>query len=67
MKIARNCTLVAALIHGSDPTRYGTLIADLANHYSKGKEISRPHTTAYLSVNYRTPANGMRNRNNNSS
>ncbi|KAI2506981.1 hypothetical protein MHU86_7478 [Fragilaria crotonensis] len=58
-RIARDCTLAAALIRGSDPTRYGTLVADLANQYSKGKdEYPTDITSAYsLLVNYRTPAN----------
>ncbi|KAI2493026.1 hypothetical protein MHU86_21527 [Fragilaria crotonensis] len=58
-RIARDCTLAAALIRGSDPTRYGTLVADLANQYSKGKdEYPTDITSAYsLLVNYRTPVN----------
>jgi hypothetical protein len=58
-KIARDCTLAAALIRGSDPTRYGTLVAELANQYSKGKdEYPTDLTSAYsLLVNYRTPTN----------
>jgi hypothetical protein len=67
-KIARDCTLAAALIRGSDPTRYGTLVADLANQYSKGKdEYPTDITSAYsLLVNYRTPVNATRgNRHNN--
>ncbi|KAI2492644.1 Reverse transcriptase (RNA-dependent DNA polymerase) [Fragilaria crotonensis] len=65
MKIARDCTLAAALIRGSDPTRYGTLVADLSNQYSKGKdEYPRDLASAYsLLVNYRTPTNAARNRN----
>jgi hypothetical protein len=37
-RIARDRTLAAALIRGAEPTRYGTLIANLANQYSKGKD-----------------------------
>lgn len=59
MKIARDCMLAAALIRGSDPSRYGTLVTDLANQYSKGKdEYPKDLTSAYsLLVNYRTPMN----------
>ena len=69
MKIARNCTLAAALIRGSDPTRYVTLVVDLANQYSKGKDqYPRDRTSVFsLQVNYRTPTNAMRSRNNNNS
>ncbi len=35
-KLARDRTLAVALIRGADPTRYGTLIAELANDYAAG-------------------------------
>ena len=65
-QIARDCTLAAAYIRGCDPTRYGTLIADLANQYSKGKDEYPTDLTAAYShvVNYRSPTNAStRNRN----
>ena len=37
-KIGRDRTLAAAFIRGTDPTRYGALVADLANQYNKGKD-----------------------------
>ncbi len=51
VKIARKCTLAAgALIRGLYPTRYGALVADLANQYSKGKDEypHRPHVCLQL-------------------
>jgi Zinc knuckle len=66
-KVARDCTLGAAFIRGSDPTRYGALVADLANQYNKGKdEYPKDITTSAYSmiVNYRAPTNATaRNRN----
>lgn len=35
---ARDQTLAVALIRGADPTRYGTLIAELANQYTMGTD-----------------------------
>jgi hypothetical protein len=66
--IAHDCTLAAALIRGSDPTRYGTLVADLANQHSKGKdEYPTDVLSAFgLLVNYQTPTNATRNQRNNS-
>jgi hypothetical protein len=63
-QIARDCTLGAAYIRGADPTRYGTLIADLSNQFSKGKdEYPKDLTSAYsLIVNYRAPINVNRGR-----
>ena len=65
--IARDRTLAVALIRGADPTRYGTLIVDLANQYAMGVSNYPPDiTSAYsLLVNYKTPTNATRNRNNN--
>jgi hypothetical protein len=36
--IARDRTLAIAHIRGADPTRYGTLTADLSNQYASGKD-----------------------------
>lgn len=60
-KIGRDCTLGAAFIRGADPTRYGALIADLANQYNKGKdEYPKDITAAYsMIVNYRAPTNAV--------
>lgn len=59
--IARDRYLPIALIRGrgSDPTRYGTLSADLSNQYASGKdEYPIDISAAYsLLVNYRTPTN----------
>jgi hypothetical protein len=60
-EIARERTLANALIRSADPTRYGTLIADLSNQYAMGID---QYPTDLLSaqsllVNYRTPASGQ--------
>jgi Zinc knuckle len=57
--IARDRTLAILLIRSADPTRYGTLIADLSNQYAMGKdEYPTDLSSAYsLLVNYTTPAN----------
>ena len=57
--IARDQTLAVALIRGADPTRYGTLIAELANQYTMGTNgYPNDITSAYsLLVNYCTPSN----------
>jgi hypothetical protein len=68
-KVAHDRTLAAALIRGSDPTRYGTLDApELANQYSKGKdEYPTNLMSAYsLLVNYRMPMNAAVRNNNRS-
>jgi hypothetical protein len=36
--IARDRTLAIALIRGANPTRYGTLLADLSNQYAMGND-----------------------------
>jgi Zinc knuckle len=56
---ARDRTLAITLIRGADPTRYGTLIAELSNQYAMGKdEYPTDISSAYsLLVNYKTPAN----------
>jgi acetolactate synthase regulatory subunit len=57
--IARDSTLAILLIRRADPTRYGTLIADLSNNYAMGKdEYPKDLSSAYsLLVNYKTPMN----------
>ncbi|KAI2493285.1 Reverse transcriptase (RNA-dependent DNA polymerase) [Fragilaria crotonensis] len=57
-------TLAIALITGSDPSRYGTLVAHLSNQYAMGRdEYPSNVTAAYnLLVNYRTPENTTRPR-----
>ena len=58
-KIARDCTLGAALICGADKERYGTLIQSLKNRFSSGK-VAYPNdlTSAYsLLTTYRAPVN----------
>jgi hypothetical protein len=57
--IARDRTLAITLIRGADPTRYGTLIAELSNQYAMGKdEYPTDISSAYsLLVNYKTPTN----------
>jgi hypothetical protein len=57
--IARDRTLAMALIRGADPTRYGTLIANLSNQYAMGKDEHPTNLNAAYSllVNYETPAN----------
>ena len=56
---ARDETLAMALIRGADPSRFGTLIAELSNQYARGRnEYPTDLNSAYsLLVNYRTPAN----------
>jgi hypothetical protein len=50
-KIAHDCTfLAAASIRSSDPTRYGALVADLANQYSKGKNTYPTDLTSAYSL-----------------
>ena len=60
MKVARDRTLARALIRGSDPTRFGAHVAELANQFIRGKdEYPTDLASAYsLLVTYRTPANG---------
>ena len=57
--MARDRTLAVALIRGADPTRYGTLIADLSNQFAMGiNNYPSDITSAYsLLVNYKTPSN----------
>lgn len=63
---ARDETLAMALIRGADPTRYGTLIAELSNQYAIGRnDYPADLNAAYsLLVNYRTPANAKPRNNN---
>jgi hypothetical protein len=58
-EIARDRTLAIMYITRADPTRYGTLIADLSNNYAMGKdEYPKDLSAAYsLLVNYKTPTN----------
>ena len=56
---ARDETLAMALIRGADPSRFGTLIAELSNQFARGRnEYPTDLNSAYsLLVNYRTPTN----------
>jgi hypothetical protein len=62
-KIGRDRTLGAAFIRGTDPyTRYGALVADLANQYNKGKdEYPTDITSAYsmIALTIMRPTNTM--------
>jgi hypothetical protein len=57
--VARDKTLATMLMLRADPTRYGTLLADLSNNYAMGKdEYPANLSAAYtLLVNYKTPVN----------
>jgi hypothetical protein len=57
--MARDKTLATMFIMRADPTRYGTLLADLSNTYAMGKdEYPEDLSAAYtLLVNYVTPTN----------
>jgi hypothetical protein len=57
--LARDRTLAIMFIRRADPTRYGTLIAELSNQYAMGKdEYPKDVSSAYsLLVNYKTPTN----------
>lgn len=57
IKAARERTLATAFLNNADPVRYGTLLADLNNQYSRGNDqFPRDLTTAYsLLVNFRPP------------
>lgn len=57
--IAKNKTLAMAFIWGADPTRYGTLVAELSNQYAmKIDNYPNDLTSAYgLLVSYKTPSN----------
>ena len=61
-KIARDCTLGAALIRGADQTRFGTLQTTLENQFCNGKdEYPTDITSAYgMLATYRTPSNAPR-------
>ena len=65
LELAYEKTLAIALVDGADPTKYGTLITDLANKFASGRdEYPDDVTTAYnLLVNYRTPTNAPQPRN----
>ena len=60
--IARDRTLALAYIRGADPTRYGILVAELANQYALGNDnYPVDLTSAYsMLVNYTTPMNATR-------
>jgi Reverse transcriptase (RNA-dependent DNA polymerase)/Zinc knuckle len=57
--MARDRTLATLFIRRADPTRYGTLLADLSNNYAMGKDDYPADLTAAYSllVNYKTPTN----------
>ena len=56
---AKQETLAMALICGADPTRYGSLLLDLANHYAAGRDLyPKDLLTAYsLLLEYKVPTN----------
>ena len=58
-RMAIDRTLAAAAIRGADPTRYGTLIAELSNQFATGKDnYPNDITGAYsMLVTYRSPSN----------
>ena len=62
--IARDRTLAIALLRGADPSRYGTLVTELANQYAMGVDNYPDNLTAAygLLVSYKTPANQRTNR-----
>jgi hypothetical protein len=69
-KAGRQETLAMALLRGSDPARYGTLLDHLANQFAAGRdEYPKDLTASYsLLVHYKTPSNTRaRNDSNNSS
>ena len=57
--MSRDRTLAAALIRGADPSRYGTLITDLANQYAIGKDNYPIDITAAKALlnTYKSPTN----------
>ena len=57
--ISRERTLAILYIRGADPTRYGTLITELANMYAMGKNEYPVNLSSALSllVTYKTPTN----------
>ncbi len=57
--IARDMTLAMALLRGSDPHHYGTLVTDLAYQHAMGIDnYPQDLTAAYaLLVNYKMPMN----------
>jgi hypothetical protein len=59
--LARDRTLSLLFIRGADPTRYGTLIAELSNWYAMGvdKYPSDLEVAYTLLQNYTTPANAV--------
>ena len=58
-EMAREHTIVTALIRNADASRYGTLITDLPNQYAMGKEDYPKDITSAKSllVLYKTPTN----------
>ena len=58
-KIARDGTIACAYIRGSDPARYGTLVAELSNLYARGKDdYPLDLSSAYsMLVDYQIPTN----------
>ncbi len=63
--MARERTIATALIRNADPSRYGTLITDLANQYAMHKDNYPTDITSAKSllVMYKTPANVSSTRN----
>jgi hypothetical protein len=64
---ARQEVLAMALLRGSDPTKYGSLLGHLANQYASGHdEYPKDLTTAYSTlVHYKTPSNAKQPASNN--
>jgi hypothetical protein len=56
---AKQETLAMALIRGADPTRYGSLLLNFANHYAAGLDLyPKDLLTAYsLLLKYKAPVN----------
>ncbi len=66
-EMARERTIATCLIRNADPSRYGTLITNLANQYA-GQKDSYPEdiiSAKSLLVMYRTPANTVGQRSGN--
>jgi hypothetical protein len=66
-KLARERTIATCLIRNADPSRYGTLIMELANQYA-GQKDNYPKdiiSAKMLLVMYKTPANATGQRNGN--
>ena len=63
-KLAYKKIFAIALVTGTDPSTFGTLIAHLSNQYTMGKDENPSNKTAAfnLLVHYRTPENATQPR-----